>query len=35
MTTLKAVLDRTAALRRVLTVDAATCLATGLRRIAS
>ncbi len=30
MTTLEAILDRTAALRRVLMVDAATCLATGL-----
>ena len=30
MTTLEAVLDRTATLRRVLMVDAATCVATGL-----
>ena len=30
MTTLEAVLDRTACLRRVLMVDAATCIATGV-----
>ena len=30
MTTLEAILDRTAPLRRVLMVDAATCVATGL-----
>ena len=33
MTTLEAILDRTAPLRRVLTVDAATCVATGVLMI--